>query len=53
MEQNLISAVITTEDVALINGAIETIKQKLPFLSPLPRSRKKESTNLVTRLNRL
>ena len=41
MEQNLISAVITTEDVALINGAIETIKQKLPFLITFTEEQKK------------
>ncbi len=42
MEQNLISAVITAEDVALINGAIETIKQKLPFLITFTENQKKE-----------
>lgn len=41
MEQNLISAVLTAEDVALINGAIETIKQKLPFLITFTEEQKK------------
>jgi len=35
MEQNLISAVLLAEDISAINGALETIKQKLPFLITL------------------
>lgn len=42
MEQNLISAVITAEELTAVNAAIETIKQKLPFLITLTVDQKKE-----------
>ena len=35
MDPNLISATLSTEDIAAINGAIETLNQKLPFLIDL------------------
>lgn len=42
MEQNLISAVITAEELTAVNAAIETIKEKLPFLITLTVDQKKE-----------
>ena len=41
MEQNLISAVLPSEDVAQINSALETIKQKMPFLITFTEAQKK------------
>lgn len=41
MEQNLISAVITAEELTAVNAAIETIKEKLPFLVTFSDNQKK------------
>ncbi|NCQ19282.1 MAG: hypothetical protein GW805_13260 [Ignavibacteria bacterium] len=41
MEQNLISAALSSEDAAQINSALETINQKLPFLITFTEQQKK------------
>ena len=38
MDQNLISASLSPEELTSINGAIETLKEKMPFLSTLQKA---------------
>lgn len=48
MDQNLISASLSTEDVESINQAINTLKEKMPFLSSIQKAEINKLFNIGT-----